>query len=110
MAKSDDDGYRIEHDTMGDVRVPKDARWGASAQRAVDNFPISGLTIDRSLIAALAQIKGAAARANPRLKRVSKRVADAVLAAAEEVPAGQWDEQFPVDVYQAGSGTSSNTN
>src|SRR3954447_849127 len=104
------DEFRTEHDTMGDVLVPAWARWGASAQRAVDNFPISGLTIDRSLIAALAQIKGAAAQANARLKLVDKRIADAILAAAEEVAAGQWDEQFPVDVYQTGSGTSSNTN
>ena len=109
MAKKDDD-FRIEHDTMGDVRVPKDAKWGASAQRAVDNFPISGLRIDRGLIAALAQIKGAAAVANARLKLVDKRVADAILASAEEVAAGTWDDQFPVDVYQTGSGTSSNTN
>jgi fumarate hydratase class II len=104
------DEYRVEHDTMGEVRVPKDARWGASAQRAVDNFPISGLRIDRSLIAALAQIKGAAARSNARLKVIDKRIADAIYGAAEEVAAGQWDEHFPVDVYQTGSGTSSNTN
>ena len=110
MAKKDDAGFRIEHDTMGDVRVPVAAKWGASAQRAVDNFPISGLTIDRALIAALAQIKGAAAVANAKLKLVDKRVADAILASAEEVAAGTWDAHFPVDVYQTGSGTSSNTN
>ena len=110
MAKSDEGEYRIEHDTMGDVRVPKDARWGASAQRAVDNFPISGLRIDRALIAALAQIKGAAAMSNAKLKLVDKRIAEAIRDVAEEVAAGDWDDHFPVDVYQTGSGTSSNTN
>jgi len=102
--------FRIEHDTMGEVKVPAAARWGASAQRAVDNFPISGLTIDKALIRALAQIKGAAAGSNAKLKLVDKKVADAIRAAADEVAAGQWDEHFPVDVYQTGSGTSSNTN
>jgi fumarate hydratase class II len=102
--------FRIEHDTMGEVKVPAHARWGASAQRAVDNFPISGLTIDSALIRALAQIKGAAAQSNAKLKLVDKKVADAIRVAAEEVAAGQWDEHFPVDVYQTGSGTSSNTN
>lgn len=110
MAKSDDGEFRIEHDTMGDVRVPKEARWGASAQRAVDNFPISGLTIDRALIAALAQIKGAAAMSNAKLKLVDTRIAAAIRDVAEEVAAGDWDDHFPVDVYQTGSGTSSNTN
>ncbi|MEN3272741.1 MAG: fumarate hydratase, class [Actinomycetota bacterium] len=110
MAAKDDGEYRIEHDTMGDVRVPKVAKWGASAQRAVDNFPISGLTIDRALVAALAQIKGAAARSNAKLKLVDKKIADAIADAAREVAEGEWDDQFPVDVYQTGSGTSSNTN
>jgi fumarate hydratase class II len=102
--------YRIEHDTMGEVRVPVDARWAAQTQRAVDNFPISGLHIDRALIAALAAIKGAAALSNVKLKTVDKAVGEAIAAAADEVAAGQWDDQFPVDVYQTGSGTSSNMN
>ena len=102
--------YRIEHDTMGEVRVPVDAKWAAQTQRAVDNFPISGLHIERSLIAALASIKGGAATVNTRLKIVDKRIADAIAAVADEVAAGQWDDQFPVDVYQTGSGTSSNMN
>src|SRR6266536_3172783 len=102
--------FRIEHDTMGEVRVPVDAKWAAQTQRAVDNFPISGLRIERSLIAALASIKGGAAVVNARLKIVEKRIADAIAAVAEEVAAGQWDEQFPIDVYQTGSGTSSNMN
>ena len=108
MAENDD--YRIEHDSMGEVRVPASARWAAQTQRAVQNFPISGLTIERSLIAALAAIKGAAAQVNARLKIVEKDMANAITAAADEVAAGQWDEQFPIDVYQTGSGTSSNMN
>jgi fumarate hydratase class II len=109
MAKSDGE-YRIEHDTMGEVRVPAEAKWAAQTQRAVDNFPISGLTIDRALIAALAAIKGAAALENARLKTVPKDVAKAIAEAAREVAEGRWDDQFPVDVYQTGSGTSSNMN
>ena len=103
-------GFRIEHDSMGEIRVPAGARWGAQTQRAVENFPISGLTIDRSLIAALAAIKGAAALENARLKLVDKDVANALAGAAAEVEAGRWDDQFPIDVFQTGSGTSSNMN
>jgi fumarate hydratase class II len=102
--------WRIEHDTMGEVRVPKEAKWAAQTQRAVDNFPISGLHIERSLIAALSSIKGAAATVNARLKVIDKPVAEAIAAAADEIAAGDWDDQFPVDVYQTGSGTSSNMN
>src|SRR5688500_17735838 len=102
--------YRIEHDTMGEVRVPTDAKWAAQTQRAVDNFPISGLRIERSLIPALASIKGASALVNARLKVIDKRVAEAIAAVADEVAGGQWDSEFPVDVYQTGSGTSSNMN
>ncbi|MFP5326984.1 MAG: class II fumarate hydratase [Acidimicrobiia bacterium] len=102
--------YRIEHDTMGEVRVPKDAKWAAQTQRAVENFPISGLTIDRALIAALASIKGAAAMANARLKVIDKKMAQAIHDAAAEVARGGFDDQFPIDVFQTGSGTSSNMN
>jgi len=102
--------FRIEHDTMGDVRVPASARWGAQTQRAVDNFPISGLTIDPYLIAALAAIKGAAALENARLKIVDKPVAEAIASAAREIADGRWHDQFPIDVFQTGSGTSSNMN
>jgi fumarate hydratase class II len=102
--------YRIEHDSMGEVKVPADARWAAQTQRAVENFPISGLRIERGLIAALAMIKGAAAKENARLKIVEKKTADAIAEAAAEVADGQWDEHFPIDVYQTGSGTSSNMN
>jgi fumarate hydratase class II len=102
--------YRIEHDSMGEVRVPADAKWQAQTQRAVENFPISGSTVERSLIVALAAIKGAAALENARLKTVDKRVATAIKAAADEVAAGSWADHFPIDVYQTGSGTSTNMN
>ncbi|HEX8802851.1 MAG TPA: class II fumarate hydratase [Acidimicrobiales bacterium] len=105
-----DDGFRTEHDTMGEVRVPARARWGAQTQRAVENFPVSGLVVERSLVAALARIKGAAALVNAELGVVDERVAEAVAAAAGEVAEGRWDQQFPVDVYQTGSGTSTNMN
>src|SRR5262245_48801035 len=107
------DGYRAEHDTMGDVRVPVSARYGASTQRAVENFPISGTRLEPRLIRALALIKGEAAQVNARLKdvpKVTKQIADAISAAADDVANGKFADQFPVDVFQTGSGTSSNTN
>jgi fumarate hydratase, class II len=104
------DEFRIEHDTMGEVRVPASARWGAQTQRAVDNFPVSGIRLERSLIAALARIKGAAAQANAALGVIEPDVAEAVAAAAAEIAAGDHDDHFPVDVFQTGSGTSSNMN
>src|SRR5256885_2478538 len=94
------DAWRIEHDSMGEVKVPVDAKWAAQTQRAVENFPISGLRIERALIAALATLKGNAAMVNARLKIVDKNVATAIKAVADEVASGQWDDQFPVDVYQ----------
>jgi fumarate hydratase class II len=94
--------YRVEHDSMGEVRVPARARWGAQTQRAVENFPISGRPIPPPLIHALGMIKAEAARVN--------RVPKAVVDAAEEVAAGRLDEHFPIDVFQTGSGTSSNMN
>ena len=102
--------YRIEHDSMGEVRVPKAAKWQAQTQRAVENFPISGTTVERSLISALAAIKGAAALENARLKTVDKKVAAAIHRVAQEVAEGHWDDEFPIDVYQTGSGTSTNMN
>jgi fumarate hydratase class II len=102
--------YRTEHDSMGEVKVPADALWGAQTQRAVDNFPISGLTIDRHLIGALAAIKGASAMANAKLKVIDKDVAQAIHDAAVDVSRGLHDAHFPIDVYQTGSGTSSNMN
>ena len=102
--------HRVEHDSLGDVLVPEWARWGAQTQRAVDNFPVSGLRIERSLIWALATVKGSAAVVNGRLKVLPADVAAAVHDAAAEVAAGAWDDHFPVDVFQTGSGTSSNMN
>jgi fumarate hydratase class II len=102
--------YRTEHDSMGEVRVPAKAKWGAQTQRAVHNFPISGLRIDRDLIAALAAIKGAAAAVNAELGVVDLDVAEALQEAAAEVAEGRHDGEFPIDVYQTGSGTSSNMN
>ncbi|HZG96556.1 MAG TPA: class II fumarate hydratase [Mycobacteriales bacterium] len=104
------DDFRIEQDSMGDVRVPAAAKWRAQTQRAVENFPVSGLTIERSLIAALAAVKGAAAVVNAELGVVPDDLAKAVQSAAAEVASGQWDGEFPIDVYQTGSGTSSNMN
>jgi fumarate hydratase class II len=102
--------YRIEHDTMGEVRVPVDALWRAQTQRAVENFPISGTPIESAQIRALAQIKAACAKANAELGILDQDIADAIVAAAEEVASGVHDAHFPIDVFQTGSGTSSNMN
>ena len=102
--------YRIERDTMGEVQVPKNALYAAQTQRAVENFPISGSTLERAHIAALAQIKKAAALANAQLGVLDKDLANAIAKSADEVITGSLDEHFPVDVYQTGSGTSSNMN
>ena len=102
--------YRIEHDTMGEVKVPADALYAAQTARAVENFPISGITLERAHIAALAQIKKSAALANASLGVLDKNIADAIAYAADEVISGKHDKEFPVDVFQTGSGTSSNMN
>lgn len=102
--------YRIEHDTMGEVRVPASALYGAQTQRAVENFPISGTGLEHAQIAALARIKKAAALANKDLGTLDGAIADAIAGAADEVVSGAHDDQFPVDTYQTGSGTSSNMN
>ncbi|WP_417563607.1 class II fumarate hydratase [Microbacterium sp.] len=102
--------YRIEHDTMGEVRVPASALYGAQTQRAVENFPISGSGLEPAQIAALARIKKAAALANKSLGVLDAGIADAIAGAADEVVTGVHDDQFPVDTYQTGSGTSSNMN
>ena len=103
-------GFRIEHDSMGEVLVPEDALWGANTQRAVENFPVSGERLPRELIGALASIKGAAAAVNGRLGVLEPDMAEAIHDAAAEVARGDYDDQFPIDVYQTGSGTSSNMN
>jgi fumarate hydratase class II len=110
MHADDDVEYRIEHDTMGEVRVPAAALYRAQTQRAVENFPISGTGLERSHVAALARVKKAAALANAELGILDRPVADAIAAAADEVADGRHDAHFPVDVYQTGSGTSSNMN
>jgi len=102
--------FRTEHDTMGEVQVPALAKYGAQTQRAVDNFAISGQVLSRHHIAALAQIKRAAAIANGELGLFDADVAGAIVSAADEVVAGRWDGEFPIDVFQTGSGTSSNMN
>ena len=102
--------YRIEHDTMGEVRVPRDALYAAQTQRAVENFPISGDALDPAQIVALARIKKAAALANKELGTLDASIADAIARAADRIIAGEYADQFPIDVYQTGSGTSSNMN
>ncbi|MGW6420939.1 class II fumarate hydratase [Streptomyces sp. NPDC055055] len=104
------DGYRIEHDSMGEVRVPAHAKWRAQTQRAVENFPVSGQRLERAHIEALARIKAAAATVNAELGVIDEDRARAIVAAAAEVADGRWDDHFPVDVFQTGSGTSSNMN
>jgi len=105
-----DGKFRIEKDSMGELRVPADALYGAQTQRAVENFPISGLRMPREFIRALGLVKAAAADSNRELGLLDKALADAIVAAAEEVAAGKHDAQFPIDVFQTGSGTSSNMN
>jgi fumarate hydratase class II len=102
--------YRIERDTMGEVKVPADALYRAQTQRAVENFPISGQRLESAHIRALAQIKGAAAAVNADLGVLDRSIADAIVAAASEVAGNKHDDHFPVDVFQTGSGTSSNMN
>ncbi|TLG05823.1 class II fumarate hydratase [Nocardia cyriacigeorgica] len=108
--RSDQTEYRIEHDTMGEVRVPMDALWRAQTQRAVQNFPISGRGLERAQIRALGLLKAACAKVNRDLGLLEATKADAIIAAATEIAEGRHDDQFPIDVFQTGSGTSSNMN
>jgi fumarate hydratase class II len=107
---AEQDGFRTEHDSMGEVRVPAHAKWRAQTQRAVENFPVSGQRLERAHIQALARIKAAAAAVNAELKVLDPELAGAVRDAASEVADGGWDDHFPIDVFQTGSGTSSNMN
>ena len=102
--------FRTAEDTMGQMRLPADALWGAQTQRAVENFPVSGQTVPAEVIHALALLKWAAATANEEADVVDPEVAEAIRQAADEVIAGEHDEQFPIDVFQTGSGTSTNMN
>jgi fumarate hydratase, class II len=103
-------GFRLEHDSMGELKVPQDALWGAQTQRAIDNFPVSGRPLPRAFIRALALIKQAAAQANASLGLLEASLAKAISSAAAEVAAGSHDRHFPIDIFQTGSGTSSNMN
>jgi fumarate hydratase, class II len=103
-------GFRVEHDSMGEVEVPADALWGAQTQRAVGNFPVSGERIGRDMIGALASLKGASAVVNGELGVLDADMASAIHDAAADVARGAYDDHFPVDVFQTGSGTSSNMN
>ncbi|QUV97378.1 aspartate ammonia-lyase [Chloracidobacterium aggregatum] len=105
-----DEQFRIEHDSMGEVRVPATARYGAQTQRAVENFPISGLRFPRRFIEALALVKWAAATVNQELGLLAPDLAEAIAQSALEVAAGQHDAHFPLDIFQTGSGTSTNMN
>ncbi len=102
--------YRIEHDSMGEVQVPADALWRAQTQRAIENFPISGTTLEAEHVKAMAQVKAAAAKVNADLGVISREQADAIRAGAAEIVDGQHLDHFPLDVFQTGSGTSSNMN
>src|SRR5574340_171835 len=102
--------YRMERDTMGEMNVPGDAAYGAQTARAVENFPISGLRLQRPFIRALGMIKNAAARVNGRIGQLDAEKSAAIEAAAEKVMEGLYDDQFVVDVFQTGSGTSTNMN
>src|ERR1051325_9439953 len=104
------ESFRIEKDTMGEMRVPAAALYGAQTQRAIENFPISGRRFPRSFIRALALIKSAAARVNGRLGELPEDRAAAIEAAADQVAEGRYDGEFPLDIFQTGSGTSTNMN
>ncbi|MGL6215076.1 lyase family protein, partial [Billgrantia desiderata] len=102
--------HRIERDSMGELRVPASALYGAQTQRAVENFPVSGQPMPAGFIHAIARIKLAAAKVNRELGLLDGERAEAIVAAAQEIVDGKHDDQFPVDVFQTGSGTSSNMN
>ncbi len=102
--------YRIEHDTMGEVKVPKNALWRAQTQRAVQNFPISGRGLESAQIRAMGLLKAACAQVNKNNGSLDADKADAIIAAAKDIASGKYDDEFPIDVFQTGSGTSSNMN
>src|SRR3990167_10948782 len=102
--------FRIEKDSLGRIKVPRDAYWGAQTQRAIENFQISGLRLPPEFIRAQAVIKLASATSNTKLGKLSMKLGDAITVACEEVMQGKLDSQFVVDAYQAGAGTSQNMN
>ena len=101
---------RIEHDTMGEVEVPSEALWGAQTQRSLQNFKIGSERLPRPMIRAMGLVKKAAAQTNAELNQIPQELAQYIVGAADEVIAGQWDSQFPLVVWQTGSGTQSNMN
>ena len=103
-------GFRVEKDSLGEMQVPADALWGAQTQRAVENFPISDLRFPRGFIAALGKVKRAAAQTNAELGLLDEAVAKVIVQAADEVIAGEHDRHFVIDIFQTGSGTSTNMN
>src|SRR5208283_2498543 len=103
---ADKESFRVETDSMGEVKVPAGAYWGAQTQRAVENFTVSDHRIPVALVRALGQVKLAAATANGALGLLEPRIAEAIRTASEEVAQGAWDGHFPIDVFQTGSGTS----
>ncbi|MXR51508.1 aspartate ammonia-lyase [Halovenus sp. WSH3] len=105
-----DEDYRTEQDSLGEMQVPADAYWGAQTQRAIENFPISNISFGRRFVRALGIVKKGAAQANRDLGLIEEEKADCIIEAADEVIAGEHDDQFPVDIFQTGSGTSSNMN
>ena len=107
---ADQSEFRTEHDTMGEVRVPVDALWRAQTQRAVENFPVSGSGLERAQSRALGLLKSACATVNGRLGLLDGEKVDAIVSAAGRIADGEVDDHFPVDVFQTGSGTSSNMN
>jgi fumarate hydratase class II len=104
------DDYRIEKDSWGEIKIPSDVYWGAQTQRAIENFPISGMTLPPIFIHSLALIKHACASVNRELNLIEPHIADAIIRASEEIRDGKFKNQFPVDVFQTGSGTSTNMN
>lgn len=102
--------YRIEHDTMGEVKVPADHYWGAQTQRSFENFKIGGQRQPKEVITAFAYLKEACALANEKAGRLTKEQAAAISQACREIREGKWDEEFPLVVWQTGSGTQSNMN
>ena len=102
--------FRIERDTMGEMQVPANALYGASTARAIENFPVAHEPVPAAMIHAFGYLKAACARANLELGKLDEKLAKSIIAACEEVAAGKHDAHFPVDIYQTGSGTSTNTN
>ncbi|MCW2709853.1 MAG: fumC, partial [Marmoricola sp.] len=110
MSSEDNTETRTEHDSMGDIEVPRHALWRAQTQRAVENFPISGTTLEPAHIVAIARVKKSAARVNAELGIIAAEQAKAIAAGADEIIGGAHHDEFPIDVFQTGSGTSSNMN